>query len=193
MFSLLLERYLEHPPRYQILHCLRNRVQGGQSIFVDAVHCAALLRNTRPSDFDVLTNTPVPFHYINDGHHLQREHPTIELANPAFGAPPGTISHINYSPPFQAPLLPSTPDTFYPALRRFAEALDDPSNVYRYTLQEGDAVIFDNRRILHSRTAFSDIDGQEKEGETNRWLKGCYLEADDLLDRRRILEAKLEI
>lgn len=150
----------------------------------------SLLWNDHPSDFDVRTTIPVPFQYINDGHHLQHEHPTIALANPAFGAPPGTICHINYCPASQAPLLLSTPDTFYPALKRFAEVLSDPSNVYRYTLQEGDVVIFDNRRVLHSRTAFSDIDGQKKEGETNRWFKGCYLEADDLGDWRRALEAK---
>ncbi|KAG6874012.1 hypothetical protein C0995_007969 [Termitomyces sp. Mi166 len=182
--------YLEHPPRYQLLHCLRNRVEGGQSIFVDAIHCASLLRYTHPSEFNILTTTPVAFQYINDGHHLYHEHPTIELANSTTGTAP-TISHINYSPPFQAPLPLSTPDSFYPALRRFDEVLDNPANTYRYTLQEGDVVIFDNRRVLHSRTAFHDRHG--KEGETNRWLKGCYLEADDLLDRKRVLETKLKI
>ncbi|KAG5731565.1 hypothetical protein E4T56_gene5462 [Termitomyces sp. T112] len=181
--------YLEHPPRYQILHCLRNRVQGGQSLFVDAIHCATLLQKTHPSDFDILATTPVAFHYVNDGHHLHREHPTIELADPASGSPPGMISHINYSPGAQAPLPLSTPDAFYPALKHFTEILNNPSNVHRYTLQEGDAVIFDNRRILHARTAF--FNGRDKEGETDRWLKGCYLEADDLLDRKRVLEAKL--
>ncbi|KAG6832195.1 hypothetical protein H0H87_002305 [Tephrocybe sp. NHM501043] len=184
--------YFEHPPRYQILHCLRNKVQGGKSIFVDAAHCASVLRDTRPSDFDILTMTPVAFHYINDGHHHHREHPTIELANPACGTLPGTISHINYSPPFQAPLPLSTPPTFYTALKRFSEVLNDSSNTFSYTLKEGDAVFFDNRRVLHARTAFSDIDGLGREGEANRWLKGCYLEADDLLDRRRVLAGKLE-
>ncbi|KAF5384076.1 hypothetical protein D9615_003427 [Tricholomella constricta] len=185
--------YLEHPPRYQILHCLRNKVKGGTSIFVDALHAASVLRTSHPSDFDVLTTTPVAFHYINDGHHLHRQHPTIELASAASGAPPGTISHINYSPPFQAPLPLSTPAAFYPALQRFAKLLNDPLNTYSYTLREGDAVFFDNRRVLHARTAFSEIEGQEAgEGETNRWLKGCYLEADDLMDRGRVLRTKLE-
>ena len=31
-----------------------------------------------------------------------------------------------------------------------------------------------------------------KQGEINRWLKGCYLEADALVDRVRVLKAKLE-
>ena len=102
------------------------------------------------------------------------------------------MGHINYSPPFQAPLPLSTPAAFYPAFRRFTEILNDPANTYQYTLQEGDTVIFDNRRVLHARTAFSNIERQTTEGKTNRWLKGCYLEADALLDHRRVLSAKLE-
>ena len=131
------------------------------------------------------------FHYINDGHHLHYLHPTIELSEPnSFGDT--TINHINYSPPFQAPLPISTPVTFYPALQRFAKLLNEPNNTYQYTLREGDAVFFDNRRVLHARTAFSDIEEQGGEGETNRWLKGCYLEADAVQDRGRVLRAKLE-
>ena len=82
---------------------------------------------------------------------------------------------------------------FYPALARFAEMLNDPSNTYQYTLREGDAVVCDNHRVLHARTAFSDKPGVEmKRGEINRWLKGCYLQADDLVDRVRVLRATLE-
>ena len=182
-------RYFQHPPQYQILHCLKNQVIGGRSIFVDALQVAHKLRESHPSDFDLLTKTPVPFHYIVDGHHLHREHPTIELALlSTSSSEPQKISHINYSPPFQAPLLLSTPMEFYSALARFAEMLNDPMNVYEYTLREGDAVMFDNRRVLHGRTAFRDNPGVElKRGEINRWLKGCYLEADALADRVRVL------
>src|ERR1700722_7649531 len=194
----VLYRYFQHPPRYQVLHCLRNRVVGGTSIFVDALRAACMLRSTHPTDFEVLATTPVAFHYINDGHHLHYEHPTIELADvtplaqtTAADANKRPVAHINYSPPFQPPLLlADTPPEFYPALARFAALLDDPSSTYNYTLQEGDAVLFDNRRVLHARTAFEDIESDKNEGETNRWLKGCYLEADALLDRGRVLETK---
>ncbi|KAF5325274.1 hypothetical protein D9619_009845 [Psilocybe cf. subviscida] len=175
--------YFQHPPRYQILHCLRNQVIGGTSIFVDGLHAARTLRETHPEYFDTLTKTPVSFHYINDGHHLHHEHHTIELDTRT-----GEISHINYSPPFQAPLPLNTPAEFYPALKEFARLLNDPQHTYEYTLKEGDAVVFDNRRVLHARTAFRDKPGDEgKDEETNRWLKGCYLEADALLDRMRVL------
>lgn len=197
--------YFQHPPRYQILHCLRNRVIGGTSRFVDGLRAAETLHKTNTADFNMLATTPVPFHYVNDGHHLHHEHPTIEIASPPppmdisslkarLSTPPSLpeIKHINYSPPFQAPLLlDSTPSEFYDALGLYAALLDDPVNILEYTLREGDAVLFDNRRVLHARTAFTDDgSGTGAYGEANRWLKGCYLEADAILDRGRVLGAK---
>ena len=83
-----LNRYFQHPPRYQILHCLRNQVIGGTSIFVDALHAAGVLRHTHPEDFAVLTQTSVSYHYVNDGHHLHHSHPTIQLAPPQTDSAP---------------------------------------------------------------------------------------------------------
>ncbi|KAI0760910.1 Clavaminate synthase-like protein [Trametes elegans] len=185
--------YFQHPPRYQILHCLRNRVEGGKSIFVDAAHVASKLRTANPDAFATLASTPVDFHYINDGHHLHHSHPTIQLSRfPAPDSPPA-IEYVNYSPPFQAPLPLDTPAAFYPALKRFASMLDDPEVQFEYLLREGDAVLFDNRRVLHARTAFRPRDREESEdGETDRWLKGCYLEADAVLDRGRVLRKQLD-
>ncbi|OSC99236.1 Clavaminate synthase-like protein [Trametes coccinea BRFM310] len=186
--------YFQHPPRYQILHCLRNRVEGGQSLFVDAVHVASRLRTVDPQAFDVLASTPVAFHFINDGHHLHYSHPTIQLSRVNESDPTApAVEFINYSPPFQAPLSLRTPSAFYPALQRFAAMLEDPAVKFEYLLREGDAVLFDNRRILHARTAFREQSGGEgADGETNRWLKGCYLEADAVLDRGRVLREQLE-
>ncbi|KAJ2919684.1 hypothetical protein MD484_g735, partial [Candolleomyces efflorescens] len=192
-------QYFHHPPRFQALHCLRNRVVGGTSIFVDALHTSHVLYRSNPYHFDILTKTPVAFQYVNDGHHLYKQHPTIQLENTSATATdpsePPAISHINYSPPFQGPLPVSTPLSFYPALKEFADILNDPKNTYSYTLKEGDCVLFDNRRVLHARTAFEEKQGSEREegisfgqgeSKTNRWLKGCYLEADAVADRMRI-------
>ncbi|KAF9523807.1 gamma-butyrobetaine dioxygenase [Crepidotus variabilis] len=194
--------YLVNPPRYQILHCLRNNVIGGISIFVDALHAAQVLRENYPYDFDLLTTTPVAFHYLNNGHHLHQERFTIQLASPKPGATHQEISHINYSPPFQAPLPISTPKEFYPALQRFAAILNDPKNTYQYTMKEGEAVLFDNRRVLHARTSFRNRTEEElkelgatvrvKDGEPSRWLKGCYIGADALLDRVRVIKTRVD-
>jgi gamma-butyrobetaine dioxygenase len=179
---------------------LRNKVLGGTSVFVDALHVASLFRETHPIDFDILSKTPVSFHYVNDGHHLHQDHFTIELGPPTLSSSLREISHVNYSPPFQAPLPLSTPKEFYPALKRFTDLLNDDKHTFEFSLEEGDAVLFDNRRVLHARTAFRSRTKEEwktqsgervENGEPDRWLKGCYLEADSLLDRLRVLKGRL--
>ena len=168
------------------------------STFVDAFRVAETLRKDSPSHFKALATTLVPFQYINNGHHLYHAHPTIELDPSQADSTPlekRPIKHVNYSPPFQAPFpLSEGLNHFYASLRSFTDLLDADENRYEYTLREGDAVLFDNRRVLHARTAFTDMPGvQIKEGDPNRWLKGCYLDDDALLDRYRVMKAKLEI
>ncbi|KAH8114242.1 Clavaminate synthase-like protein [Phellopilus nigrolimitatus] len=185
--------YFKEPPRYQILHCLRNRVRGGHSIFVDALHAAHQLHDASPDAFALLSETPVPFHYINDGHHLHNSHPTFKSERHPSQKSPALLSSVNYSPPFQAPLPASTPPAFYRALETYAARINDPQNCFTHLLREGDAVVFDNRRVLHGRTAFFEERQHESDdGETNRWLKGCYLEEDPVLDRMRVLSAAVK-
>ncbi|KAG9096050.1 hypothetical protein FRC06_009110 [Ceratobasidium sp. 370] len=181
--------------RYGILV---NRVEGGTSVFVDAIKAANDLWDQDQEAFNLLAETPIPFHYENDGHHLHRSHPTIQLV-PSHVQPhtrhpfdPPQIAHINYSPPFQAPLPATAPPKLYAALRTYTQLLARPAGRFEHTLAEGECAVFDNRRVLHARTAFWDK-GAHDEGQrekTNRWLKGCYVEVDDLLDRTRVLLAR---
>lgn len=192
--------YFEHPPRYQILHMLRNRgVTGGASIFSDGLRAAYALKEVDREAFDTLCAEPVAFHYINDGHHLYQEHPTIQLASPGSrgydskrGQP--AVQYINYSPPFQAPLPLATARNprFIPALKKFANLLSSDEGLFGCSLEEGTAVIFENRRVLHGRRQFVNASktrwdqvGEAEEGI--RWLKGCYIEADGIFDRLNIL------
>ncbi|KZV92331.1 gamma-butyrobetaine hydroxylase [Exidia glandulosa HHB12029] len=180
-------QYFAHPPRFQLLHCLRNRVVGGTSLFLDALSAAERLRKTNPSAFATLTTVPVPFHYQNAGHHLHHSHTTIELDKFT-----GEIAHINYAPPFQAPFPSETPDALYDALGAFVKVLEEEGRTFKYLLREGDVAVFDNRRVLHAREAFEDpAETSVEEGQPSRWLKGCYLEADALLDRARVLRKKI--
>lgn len=167
-----------------MLHALRNRVKGGLSAFVDGFQAAQRLRDISPTMFNTLTSTPVHFHYKNDGHYHYKCHPTIEMEQ-------DEIRQINYSPPFQAPLMPNTPMEFYDALARFDELLNDESAIFKRRMNEGDAVIFDNRRVLHARTAYEEIPGDALT-EASRWLKGCYLEGDAVWDRYRMLKGQLK-
>lgn len=189
-------RFYEHPPQYQILHCLRHKAIGGSNFVVDGFYAAEILRERHPKEFEVLTKTPVPFQYIHDGRHAIQEHFTIGLKPAKLNGSRQEISYVNYSPHEQGPLPLSTPKEFYRALKLFAELLEDEKQTVRFNLEEGDAVMWDNRRIIHGRTGFRSRTEDEwktsglvktKPGEPDRWLKGCYLGADAVLDRVRAL------
>ncbi|KAG8968516.1 hypothetical protein FRC03_007167 [Tulasnella sp. 419] len=185
--------YLESPPRYQLLHCLRNRdVVGGESLFVDALQAAHTLFHEDRAAFDVLRTTDVGFWYMNDGHHLERSHKTIvvEQNSDPLSTKVPRITAINYSPPFQSPLpLSTTSAEFYPALQKFAALLRRPQARWEYLMKEGDVFVFDNRRVLHARKAF--FDSGAGDGKYVRWLKGCYVEADAVKDKLRVLRTQL--
>ncbi|KAF8302594.1 Clavaminate synthase-like protein [Clavulina sp. PMI_390] len=201
-------QYFESPPRYQILHMLRCRgVIGGESIFSDAFRAAYAVAKDDREAFDTLVTEPVAFHYENDGHHLYREHPTIQLAPPGShtfkGKDEPVIQHINYSPPFQAPLPLRTAQNpkFLPSLKKFAKELTAREALFEYKMEEGTAVIFDNRRVLHGRREFINTSTKEwhevrKQGAKGveevgvRWIKGCYIEAEGVLDRLNTLTGR---
>lgn len=169
---------------------------------------AAHLYRQSPESFNLLATHPIAFHYLNDNHHLHQLHTTFVLTPPhLFPLSPDhsansmpALDCINYSPPFQAPLPVNSPPKLFSALAQFSKLTKRPEGRYVYQLQEGDAVLFDNRRVLHARAAFRNWQDHERPndvpqtrgGESSRWLKGCYLEADALLDRMRVLEAQLE-
>lgn len=135
------------------------------------------------------------FSYTSSEHATRYTRPVIEL-----GAG-GSIDAVNYSPPFQGPLVlqrirhgkGSTISSdgerlaeLHEALGLFAELCDEPSMRYERQLTPGECVVFDNRRVLHARTSFSWEEG--KEG--GRWLKGAYCDGDEVQSKWRVLEAK---
>ncbi|PWN53692.1 hypothetical protein IE53DRAFT_404513, partial [Violaceomyces palustris] len=198
--------YFQNPPRFQFLHMLRNRVTGGASIFVDSFKVAERMWEEDRELWEILTKVPVGFHYVNDGRHYRFTHPTFELAHESQGhaGPPlpsstmPRLSAVNYSPPFQSPLpLHPSPflkaqedrQKFYAALKRFSGLTLDEEFRYEKQMEEGECVIFDNRRVLHSRTGFEW--NESEAGEVNRWLKGCYLDGDAVWSTYRALRTQL--
>ena len=150
---------------------------------MDAFERVQVLREKDPTNFNTLASTLINFHYSNDGHFLHQSHPTIELDHSS-----STVRYINYSPPFQAPFPLDTPPDVWKALKVFTSLIEEQPSRFEYTMQEGNAVIFDNRRVLHARSAFWSKDATgDQQLEASRWLKGCYLEADALHDQARML------
>ena len=173
------------PPHFQILHSLQADAPGGASLFADGLHAATKLRFEQRHHFDALTRYKVQYHYShNKQEYYHNEHPTIKLS------PLGDRRVLNsdieglfYSPPFQyhdQPAEQIDPENnervrfvdYHAAIRAFAAIVEDKDTaLFERRLAPGEAVVFDNRRILHARTAFDPTQG-------GRWLKGAYVNGD---------------
>jgi gamma-butyrobetaine dioxygenase len=173
--------YMTNPPGFQFLHCLENTCEGGSSIFSDSFYAASKLSE---ADFNSLCHYQIPYHYRNANEHYHFRRPVIELKNDPDGN--SGIEHINYSPPFQANhAFPGNEqkyefNDFMLAFRRFVSKVEAEENLYEYRLQEGECVIFNNRRVLHGRRQFDTSTGE-------RWFKGCYVDTDVFMSRYRVL------
>jgi gamma-butyrobetaine dioxygenase/trimethyllysine dioxygenase len=58
-------------------------------------------------------------------------------------------------------------EAWYRAWDRFARLVRDRASQYRFTLAPGDALLYDNHRMLHARTPF----------RGPRWVRGVYFDA----------------
>ena len=167
--------YRDPVPTLQLLHCLANSTEGGDSGLVDGFAAAALLREEDPAAFEVLTRTPVPFRFADAGTELSAHRPLIGTD------PHGRIREIRFNNRSIGTLrLPAEQTTaFYDAYRAFARLLPRPGLQLDFRLTPGDCLIFDNTRLLHARTAFESSGG--------RHLQGCYADLDALFSTAAVL------
>jgi len=71
---------------------------------------------------------------------------------------------------------PNKMKKFYEAYRLFTSLLHDTKYMIEFRLEVGDIFCFNNRRVLHGRSAFDPMSG-------NRHLQGYYIERDEILSR----------
>lgn len=174
--------YLNEPPRIQVLHCLENGCEGGDSLFSDGLRAAHELRLKDIPAYQTLTATGVDFHYAKGGHYWHNSHVTIVKSGPGATATPLSV---RWSPPFQAPFWSanqqgntkssfvtragSLVEKWQEAAKAFRDTLEVPAHMVQFRMQPGDCVVFDNWRVLHGRRAFDTASG-------SRHLRGTYVE-----------------
>ncbi|KAI5295399.1 hypothetical protein KEM52_001503 [Ascosphaera acerosa] len=191
--------YMREAPEFQLLHCMKNSFEGGESLFADTFAAAWRLYRARPDLFWHLVDFHVHFGYDNHGNIYDQVRRTIELAPGAEAKRGGDltigdISYVNYAPPFQRPFYRYADGDhsrdfnadlakYNQAIHAFASILNDPAMVFQLKLQPGVCVVFHNRRAVHARTAFSaPTTAQSYAGaapsEPERWLRGTYVDGD---------------
>lgn len=163
--------YRDPVPTLQILYCLENSAEGGDSIVVDGFRAAQRLRAEHPEGFALLAGYPARFEYRgSDGVCLRSRRPMIELS------PDGELIGIRFNNRSSAPFVDVPFDqmeAYYAAYRQLGDIIDDPAMGVAFKLEPGESFIVDNTRVLHARLGYS--------GAGSRWLQGCYADKDGLL------------
>jgi trimethyllysine dioxygenase len=167
--------YSHDAPGLQLLHCLAFDGEGGESTMVDGFRIASELRAGRPDLYEILSTVAVPGQYIGDGSHLMAARPVFRHDHR------GTLVQVSFNNADRAPFLlpPDEMDAFYEALRAFEALADDHALQWRKVNRPGDAMLFDNWRVLHGRAAYTG----------HRHMCGGYLNHEDFDSRRRLLRS----
>ena len=170
--------YRDPVPTVQLLHCLRDAADGGDILLVDGFAAAARLRERHPAAFAVLTGTPWPFGYRDQGTELRACQPLIGTD------PRGRIREVRFNSRSMLPLRGPAEQVAaaYAAYLAWARLLRGPGLAVRTRLAPGDCLIIDNTRILHARTAFT-----AAPGGGGRHLQGCYADLDGLASTLAVL------
>ena len=163
-------------PGYQFLHCITNAADGGESIFADGYSPCAELQRQNPEYFERLKAIEIPCRFHDDTCDIRRRRPVISQDEN------GEFTQLVFNAH-----LADVPDMPTETLQQFYEAYQAlmvlaRSEEYRveYTLQPGEMVIFDNRRVMHGRGAFDPSTGE-------RQLRGYYIDRNEVDSRLRML------
>ena len=171
--------WFELPPGYQFLHCLVNDANGGDSSAIDGFAVADYLRQNEKDIFETLVSVPLKF---RDKDYTQESHRSYHA--PAISLTKDKDFHdIRFSVATMDALdcHPDQMDKVYKAHHRFGNLLHDDKFQIKFRLGPGDIFSFNNRRVLHGRTAFDPNSG-------HRHLQGYYLDRDEIIGRLEYLK-----
>ena len=182
-------------PTILALHCL-SQVKGGTSILVDGRAVGRRLLTAYPPAA-VLARVAVGFRYTSKAGQLSKPvwRHILRCADNASGGSGGGGADEDLSgahTPAVAPVSPATvsglaydnwymqpcdagadAETWYASYGRLSAMLLDPANQLQVHLEDGDALLVDNHRMLHGRRQFRlDPDPAGKQ----RHLQLCYME-----------------
>lgn len=188
-----LDPHTDDPYRYtpsgaSILHCIEASDDGGRSVVVDGFAVTESLRADRPEAFEILASTPVPWirhrsDAVEQGEavHLRAHAPIIRLD--AEHEVAGIRFHERSLGPLH--LEPVLIGPFYDALIEFTRRIRSSDFQWEQALAPGEALVFDNQRVLHGRTAFAST------GLTSRrHLRLCTVDREQAHSKLRLLRAR---
>lgn len=173
------EAFRYSPPGINILGCVRPAADGGESVLVDGFQVAGQLRAENPQMFDLLCHYQQNFNRIHPGTLDQRNRQRM-IERDDRGEVIGIRFHTRSAGPMDLPADRVKP--YYAAHRELCRLMMSDENQVSFQLQAGESVLFDNHRVLHSRTEFQDPE---------RFLQICNVARESFHERLRLLADKL--
>ncbi|PWN27280.1 Trimethyllysine dioxygenase [Jaminaea rosea] len=181
--------YFTDPAGLQMFHLLSHepssqgvQPSGGASLLVDGFLAAKVLRDVHPQAYETLSAVRISTHSAGDEATLVR--PLLTAGYPILNHDPrtGKLVLVRYNNDDRSTLHleEGEVEPFYDALRKWQEIITSKEGEYWEQLTPGRALIFDNHRVLHGRSAFV--------GE--RRLCGAYVNHDDYRSRLAVLRQK---
>jgi len=180
--------YRYTPSGISVLHCIdASPTGGGRSTLVDGFAVAESIRGDQPEAFDLLHSVAVPWvrhrtESVDQGEavHLIAHAPVIRVD------PDGEVCGIRFHERSMGALdiAPDLMDQYYRALIEFTKRIRSAEFQWEHGLVPGEALVFDNQRVLHGRTAFDGDPGR-------RHLRLCTVDREQVHSTLRLLRGEL--
>ncbi|CAE6415961.1 unnamed protein product [Rhizoctonia solani] len=174
--------YLSDPCGLQLFHLLSHEGTGGQTLLVDGFYAAAKLREKYPSHYELLTEVKINAHAAGDADSLYIPDEPFSILKEDRN---GELLRVRYNNDDRSALKyidPVLVDDWYGALRSWNRCLTSPDTELWVQLTAGTAVVVDNHRVLHGRSAFTG----------KRRMCGAYIGGDEWKSRLRVLSQAID-
>jgi len=176
--------YFTDPCGLQLFHLLSHENgTGGATLLVDGFYVASILKELHPDVYDILSRIPVPAHAAGEPSELFRPSPLSGYPVLRHDSITGDLIQVRWNNDDRSvmnALDPYLVEEWYNAIRTWHKLLTSPDSEYWVQLTPGTAVVINNHRVLHGRSAF---DGKRR-------MCGAYIGMDEYHSKLAVLQEK---
>ncbi|EMD33487.1 hypothetical protein CERSUDRAFT_118069 [Gelatoporia subvermispora B] len=174
--------YFTDPCGLQLFHLLEHsNGAGGATLLVDGFYVASILKELHPAEYELLSSVQIPSHAAGEPGALFT--PTPKSGYPVLRHQDGELFQVRWNNDDRSVmkgLKPGIVEQWYDAIRIWHKLLTSEDSEYWVQLAPGTAVLVDNHRVLHGRSAFTG----------KRRMCGAYLGMDEYRSKLTVLAEK---
>ncbi|THV02803.1 Trimethyllysine dioxygenase [Dendrothele bispora CBS 962.96] len=176
--------YFTDPCGLQLFHLLSHTDgTGGATLLVDGFYVASLVKELHPEMYDLLSRVPIPAHAAGEHESLYRPSPPSGYPVLGHDLVTGELTQVRWNNDDRSvmrKLEAGLVEDWYNAIRTWHSCLTSPDSEYWIQLTPGTAVIINNHRVLHGRSAFNG----------KRRMCGAYIGMDEFQSKLAVLSEK---